>query len=57
MTTPEAKSVIEDAGLDWDKFVEWMQGQTVGMYEDGSTNWYVYDVQRYVNGNTQLHSQ
>lgn len=49
MTTPEAKSVIEDAGLDWEKFVEWMQGQTVGVYPNGDTNWYVYDVQRYVN--------
>ena len=50
MTTPEAKSVIEDAGLDWEKFVDWMRGQTVGMYEDGSTNWYAWDVVRYVRG-------
>ena len=53
MTTHEAKSVIEDAGLDWEKFVDWMQGQTVGMYEDGSTNWYVWDVQKFITRHHQ----
>lgn len=55
MTTDETKSVIEDAGLKFEDFVEWMDGQTIGMYPDGSTNWYVYDVDRYVRGKRVVH--
>ena len=55
MTTDETKSVIEDAGLKFEDFVEWMDGQTIGMYPDGSTNWYVWDVDRYVRGKRVVH--
>ena len=32
----------------WKKFLEWMRGQTVSIYEDGSTDYYKYDVERYL---------
>lgn len=45
MTTEEAQGIIGDR---WEEFLDWMQGQTVGMYPDGSTNWYEYDVMRFM---------
>ena len=32
----------------WCNFLVWMQGQTVSKYEDGSTNYYEWDVLRYM---------
>jgi len=29
------------------KFLEWMAGQTVGINDDGSIDYYEYDVERY----------
>ena len=29
------------------RFLSWMSGQTVGINEDGSTDYYDYDVERY----------
>jgi NOL1/NOP2/fmu family ribosome biogenesis protein len=48
MTTQEVTTLIESHGLTFEQFVEWMFGQTVGMNEDGSTNWYDDDVQRFI---------
>lgn len=48
MTTQEVKLKIKKAGGSWKVFCEWMRGQTVGLYEDGSTNWYDYDVNRFI---------
>jgi hypothetical protein len=31
----------------FNKFLEWMTGQTVGVNEDGSDDYYDYDVERY----------
>lgn len=31
----------------WDKFLNWMSGQTVGMYPDGSFNYYECDVEAF----------
>lgn len=31
----------------FDKFLEWLTGQTVGLNEDGSIDYYEYDVERY----------
>lgn len=32
----------------WEDFQMFMKGQTVGIYEDGSTNYYRHDVERYL---------
>ena len=45
MTTREAKTIT---GEHWEEFLEWMEGQTVGMYPDMSANWYVWDVERFM---------
>lgn len=31
-----------------DEFMEWMKGQTVGLNDDGSLNYYRYDVERWI---------
>ena len=32
----------------WPVFKKFMYGQTVGIYEDGSTNYYRWDVERFI---------
>jgi len=32
----------------WKGFMEWMRGQTVGVYPDGETDFYEHDVNAYV---------
>lgn len=31
----------------FDRFLEWMRGQTIGINEDGSDYYYEWDVERY----------
>jgi hypothetical protein len=44
-----AKMKIRKAGGSWPTFLEWMAGQTVGMYPNGDTNFYTYDVERFIS--------
>lgn len=53
MTEKEARDRVGEER--WGNFVEWMEGQTVGVYPDGSTNWYEYDVDRYARGKRVVH--
>jgi len=46
MTIEEAKKKIGKKY--WKEFQKWMVGQTVSVYEDGSTNIYEYDVDRFL---------
>lgn len=48
MTTQEVKQKLKEAKGSWKVFLEWMRGQTVGMYPDGETDWYEYDVKRFI---------
>ena len=48
MTIKEAKQLIKKAGGSWSVFMKWMNGQTVGMNKDGSTDFYDYDVNRFI---------
>ena len=43
-----AKTMIKQAGGSWATFLKWMHGQTVSSYPDGSTNFYRYDVERFI---------
>ena len=46
-TESQAKSYILSKGYSWDKFNEWMRGQTVGVDKDGKSVFYSFDVERY----------
>ncbi len=48
MNTKETKTVIEDSDLNWDEFIGHMATKTVGLYADGSLNYYVWDVLNYI---------
>jgi len=48
MTIKEAKAKIKEAGGAWKTFMYWMRGQTVGLNDDGSTNFYDGDVYRFI---------
>lgn len=48
MTTKEAEKRITEAGGDIKVFWDWMAGQTIGLNEDGTTDVYDYDVDRFI---------
>jgi len=50
MKEKEAKQKIEEAGKTWKDFMEYMFGETVGFYDDGTTNYYELDVDRFIKG-------
>lgn len=54
MTTEQTKEAIRLAQGSWDLFEHFMRGQTVGMYPDGSTDWYEDDVHRFIRNNTPM---
>ena len=49
MTEKEVKDLLYDKWLWFDDFLEFMEGQTVGLDEDGSTDFYEDDVWRFIN--------
>ena len=49
MTEKEVKSLLRKNHRTWSDFIKWMRGQTVGMDENGETNWYEWDVERFIN--------
>ena len=48
MEEAQARQAIEKAGGSWDVFCEWMTGQTLGKDEDGETDFYDTDVERFI---------
>lgn len=48
MTEAQVKARI--GPKNWTKFRNWMVGQTLGVNEDGSTNFYQCDVERFAQG-------
>jgi hypothetical protein len=48
MRKKDAKEKIEKAGGSWEIFSKWMRGQTCGIYPDGATDYYEYDVNRFI---------
>jgi hypothetical protein len=52
------KEVKKEIGEDnWDAFLEWMRGQTVGMNEDGTTDFYECDVRAFKHKLTSGHDR
>lgn len=47
MNTMNEKQVKKYLAQDYPEFLEWMRGQTVGINEDGSIEFYDYDVKRF----------
>jgi len=54
MKEEEAKKRIEEAGKTWEDFLKYMCGETHGIYEDGSNDWYELDVDRFIKGLVQF---
>ncbi len=48
MRKQEVREYITDMGLDDDEFFEWMNGQTVGLYQDKTFDYYKEDVKLWV---------
>lgn len=51
MREKEAKKLIKEAGGSWEVFMNWMIGQTMGMYPDGEIYFYDCDVERFIRYN------
>lgn len=54
MTTKQIKSLLKKNNLKWSLFLKWMNGQTVGLDENGDTDWYETDVERFIEGRGNL---
>jgi len=54
MKEKKVKKIIGDEN--WEKFLEWMSGQTVGRNNDGSTDYFESDVKAFENLSTFLNN-
>jgi len=50
MTEEEVKEKLIKAGKNWGDFIEWNICTTVGIYDDGSLDYYEIDVDRFISG-------
>jgi hypothetical protein len=50
MREQEVKQKLKERGLKWSDFNKWLKGQTVGVYLDGTINYYEWDVSRFIEG-------
>ncbi len=48
MRVEEARKKVKEAGGSWEVFENWMVGQTIGVYDDGTPNIYDWDVDRFI---------
>lgn len=48
MTIEQAETKIKESGGNVDVFWHWLRGQTVALNDDGSTDVYEYDVDRFI---------
>jgi hypothetical protein len=48
MRLEEVQEIIEAKGGSIETFFKWMRGQTIGLYDDGTSNFYEYDVERFI---------
>ena len=53
MTTEEVKKICGTLGKTFKDFEDFMYGQTYGIKEDGSFNWYELDVRRFIRINSK----
>jgi len=48
MTEKEVKKLLKENKRTWEEFMDFMIGQTMGLEEDGSSNYYECDVDRFI---------
>ena len=48
MKESEVKNLLKQNNYDWKEFLEFMEGQTVGIYPNGETDFYDKDVDRFI---------
>ena len=48
MTQKEVEKIVTENNLDMKDFYKFIENQTVGVNDDGSTNFYETDVERFV---------
>lgn len=42
------QSKLKENNLKWSTFMKWMDGQTMGLTEDGVVDYYDWDVERFI---------
>lgn len=47
MSEPEVRKLLSEHGRSWDDFLAWMWGQTFGINDDGSHDYYDHDVMKF----------
>lgn len=48
MTEQEVRDAIKKSNQTWEEFEYFMRGQTMGLNEDGTTNFYDCDVEKFI---------
>jgi len=48
MNEKSVKKILKKNNRTWEEFLKWMLGQTVGIYENGETDYYDWDVDRFI---------
>ena len=49
MTPSTAQYKIKQAGGLWKDFLQWMRGQTIGIFPDGTVEYYDCDVEKFIS--------
>lgn len=50
MTESHVRKILEDHNLTWEEFLKFMEGQTCGLNQDGTIEYYSEDVERFITG-------
>lgn len=53
MIESEVRKKLAENGLSWESFIVFMYGQTVGVNNDGSTDFFEWDVEKFIRVNTE----
>ena len=48
MNKQEVDKILKENNRTWEEFMEFMKGQTMGLNEDGSTDFYERDVAHFI---------
>lgn len=44
---------LKENNLKWSDFMKWMYGQTMGLNEDGTPDYYDWDVERFIRNHAK----
>ena len=48
MNEKQLRKILKENNRTWEEFLEWMHGQTMSADENGETNYYDWDVDRFI---------